>query len=103
MTNRTLGWWLLVAFAIVGLAVTAPVVSAHGGDPTHGTTADGIVTEGDTTGWAGWMNDHMTDQMGLDAIDEMESHMGVTVDELPHDPPEDNHTPTGLNGQGYGC
>jgi hypothetical protein len=41
--------------------------------------------------------------MGPNAVDEMEAHMGVTVDEMAQDMADDNHTATGMNGQGYGC
>lgn len=105
MTNRTLGWWLLVAFAIVGLAVTVPVVSAHGDEPTqeYETEADRMVADGETAGWAGWMDGHMADWMGPDAVDEMESDMGVTIDETTREMPSDDNTLAGLNERGYGC
>ncbi|TQQ78378.1 hypothetical protein EGH24_15005 [Halonotius terrestris] len=105
MTNRNLGRWLLVALAIVGLAFAAPVVSAHGGEPIQGneTIADRTPADGGAADWATWMEGHMTDYMGPDAIDEMEAHMGVTVDEMAQDMENDNYTATGMNGQGYGC
>lgn len=105
MTNRNLGRWLLVAIAIVGLAFAAPVVSAHGDEPTQGneTAADEMPADGDAADWAAWMDGHMTDHMGPDAVDEMEAHMGVTVDEMAQDMADDNHTAAGMNGQGHGC
>ncbi|SMO53091.1 hypothetical protein [Halorubrum cibi] len=105
MTNRNLGRWLLVALAIVGLAFAAPVVSAHGDDPAQGneTAAEGMPVDGDTTDWAAWMDGHMTDHMGPDAVDEMESHMGVTVDETAQDMTEDDHTTVGMYGRRHGC
>jgi hypothetical protein len=82
MTNFTLGRWLLVALAIVGLAFAAPVVSAHGTD----TTADDAPTDNATADdWATWMEPQMTEHMGPGAVEWMESHMGVTVDEMAQD------------------
>jgi hypothetical protein len=49
------------------------------------------------------MDGHMTDHMGPDAVDEMESHMGVTVDEMAQDMAGGDHTTAGMNGQGHGC
>lgn len=79
MTNFTLGRWLVVALAIVGLAFVAPVVSAHGNE----TTADDAPTSDETADdWAAWMKAQMTEHMGPDSVEWMESHMGVTVDEM---------------------
>ncbi|NHX37785.1 MULTISPECIES: hypothetical protein [Halolamina] len=105
MTNFKLGRWLLVALAIVGLAVAAPAVSAHGDEPGQGneTAADGMPVDGDAADWATWMEGHMTDYMGPNAVDEMESHMGVSVDEMAREMADEEHTSTGMNGQGHGC
>jgi len=82
MTTFTLGRWLLVAIAIVGLAIVAPVVSAH----TDESTADDAPLDGGTADdWAAWMEAHMTDYHGPEAVDWMESHMGVTVDRMAQD------------------
>jgi hypothetical protein len=82
MTNVKLGRWLLVALAIVGLAFAAPVVSAHGNE----TTADDASTDTTTADeWATWMEAQMTDHMGPGSVEWMESHMGVTVDEMAQD------------------
>lgn len=101
MTNRNPGRWLLVTLAIVGLAFVAPIVSAHGDEPAQGneTAADGMPVDDDAAGWAAWMEGHM----GPNAVDEMESYMGVTVDEMAHDMADDNHTTAGMNGQGHAC
>jgi len=78
MTNFELGRWLLVALAMLGLALAAPVVSAHGND----TTADDAPPYDETADdWAAWMAEHMTDHMGSGAVEWMESHVGVTADE----------------------
>lgn len=127
MTNMKLGPWLLVALAVVGLAFAAPAVSAHDDEPVQGneTAADGDVGD-----WAVWMEAHMTDHMGADAVDEMGSHMGVTIDEMEshmgvtadegaHEMTDDGHAHAGEttddhahagtteqghgNGQGHGC
>ena len=77
MTNFTLGRWLLVAVAVVGLAFAAPVVSAHSTD----TTADDTPTDNATADqWAIWMEAQMTEHMGPGSIEWMESQMGVTVE-----------------------
>ncbi|WP_336134706.1 hypothetical protein [Natronomonas amylolytica] len=104
MTNRKLGGWLLVALAIVGLAFAAPVVSAHGDEPTQGNeTVAGEMAESDTAGWAAWMEGRMTDHMGPGAVEEMESHTGMTVDEMAQEMADDNHPHRGMNGQANGC
>ena len=105
MSNRNLGRWLLVALAIVGLAFAAPVVSAHGDEPTQGneTAADQVSTNADAEEWAVWMEGHMTDHMGPNSVDEMETYMGVTVDEMAQDMADGNYTTGGIHGQGYGC
>lgn len=73
MTTTNLGRWLLVGFAIIGLAVAGPV-SAHG-DATTATDTQ-VDNESDGT-WGTWMEAQMTDHMGPDAIAWMESHIGV--------------------------
>ena len=98
MTDSRTGRWLLVALAIVGLAFTASVVSAHGDDPTgEDAPYDGTAAE-----WAAWMEAHTTDHMGPGAVEWMESHMGVTLDEMAQDMADgdDDH---GRYGQGRGC
>ena len=88
MTNFTLGRWLLVALAIAGLVFTTPVVSAHGTD----TTADDTPTENATAdGWAIWMEAQMSEHMGPSSVEWMESHMGVTIDEMAQDMTDDRH------------
>ena len=97
MTEIKLGHWLLVAFAIVGLAFAAPVVSAHGID----TTADDAPTDNATADdWATWMEAQMTEHMGPESVEWMESHMGVTVDEMGQDMADGEHR-GGMHGQGH--
>ncbi|MDL5363210.1 hypothetical protein [Halalkalicoccus sp. NIPERK01] len=97
MTTFKLGRWLLVALAIVGLAFAAPVVSAHGNE----TTADDAPPyDGTTADWAAWMEGHMTEHMGPGAVEWMESHMGVTVDEMAQDMGDDDYN-GGMYGQGH--
>ncbi|MDS0241689.1 MULTISPECIES: hypothetical protein [unclassified Haloferax] len=79
MTNFELGRWLLVALAIAGLAVAAPVVSAHGDGPT---ADDAPPADGTAADWAAWMESQMAEHMGPESVEWMESHMGVTVDEM---------------------
>jgi hypothetical protein len=97
MTNFKLGGWLLVALAIVGLAFVAPVVSAHGTD----TTADDAPTDNATADdWAAWMEAQMTEHMGPGSVEWMETHMGVTVDEMAQDMADDDYN-GGTYGQGH--
>jgi hypothetical protein len=73
--NTTLGRWLVVTLAVVGLALAVPAVGAHGDDPTPtNETAAAETPTNDTTVWPDWMADHM----GSAATEWMESHMGVT-------------------------
>ncbi|WP_332897334.1 hypothetical protein [Haladaptatus sp. CMSO5] len=97
MTNFKLGRWLLVALALVGLAFAAPVVSAHGND-----TAADDAPHSDATadGWVAWMEAQMTDHMGPGAIQWMESHMGVSVDEMAQGMTENGHDGR-MYGQGH--
>ena len=73
MTTTNLGRWLLVGFAILGLAVAAPV-SAHG-DATTAPDAPRDTQHDDD--WVTWMEAQMADHLGPDATEWMESHMGV--------------------------
>ncbi|WP_435158560.1 hypothetical protein [Haladaptatus sp. DFWS20] len=97
MTNFNIGRWLLVALAIVGLAFAAPVVTAHGNE----TTADDAPPyDGNAADWAAWMEAQMTDHMGPGSVEWMESHMGVTVDEMAQDMADDDYS-GGMYGQGH--
>ena len=97
MTNFTIGRWLLVALAIIGLAFAAPVVSAHGNETTAN---DAPPYDGTAADWAAWMEGHMTEHMGPGAVEWMESHMGVTVDEMAQDMADDDYD-GGMYGQGH--
>ena len=97
MTNVKLGRWLFVALAIVGLAFAAPAVSVHGNE----TTADDAPSaDGTDDDWATWMEAQMTEHMGPDNVEWMESHMGVTVDEMARDMAGDDYK-GGMYGQGH--
>jgi len=97
MTTFKIGRWLFVALAIVGLAFAAPLASAHGTD----TAADDAPPyDGTADDWAAWMEDHMTDHMGPGSVEWMESHMGVTVDEMARDMADDDYD-GGTYGQGH--
>jgi hypothetical protein len=97
MTNFPIGRWLLVALAIIGLAFAAPVVSAHGNETTAN---DAPPYDGTAADWAAWMEGHMTEHMGPGAVEWMESHMGVTVDEMAQDMADDDYD-GGMYGQGH--
>ena len=104
MTNVELGGWLLVALAIVGLALVPGMVSAHGTD----TTADDAPPYNAADDWAAWMTGHTTDHMGPGSVEWMESHTGVTVDEMAQDmTDEEYHSGAnddyngGMYGQGH--
>ncbi|AWB28673.1 hypothetical protein [Halococcoides cellulosivorans] len=94
MTNVRYGRWLLVAITIVGFAVALPVVSAHGTDTTAPNADDAPTTNATTDEWATWMNGHMTAHMGPGSVEWMESHVGVTVDEMARDMADDDHNGT---------
>ncbi|GKZ16100.1 hypothetical protein [Haladaptatus sp. T7] len=97
MTNFNIGRWLLLALAIVGLAFAAPVVTAHGNE----TTADDAPPyDGNAADWAAWMEAQMTEHMGPGSVEWMESHMGVTVDEMAQDMADNGHD-GGMYGQGH--
>ena len=97
MTNVKLGRWLLVALAIVGLAFAAPAVGAHGTD----TTANDAPTDNAAADdWATWMEAQMTEHMGPGSVEWMESHMGVTIEEMAQDM-ADNDYNGGMYGQGH--
>ncbi|WP_436927635.1 hypothetical protein [Halosimplex amylolyticum] len=99
MTNINVGRWLLVALAIVGLTLVAPVVRAHG---TETTAADAPKDNGTAAEWAVWMEGHMTDHMGPGAVEWMEWHMDVTIDEMAQNMADGDHG-GGMYGQGRGC
>jgi hypothetical protein len=97
MTTFRIGRWLLVVLAIVGLVFAAPLVSAHGTD----TTADDAPPyDGTADDWAAWMEAQMTEHMGPGSVEWMESHMGVTVDEMAQDMADDDYD-GGMYGQGH--
>lgn len=99
MTTFKLGHWLLVALALVGLALVVPLVGAHGNETTAG---DAPGDDGTAAEWADWMDSHVTDHMGPDGAEQMESHMGVSVDEMARDMAAGDHG-GGMGGQGHGC
>jgi len=97
MANYNLGRWLLVAFALVGLALAAPVVSAHGNETI---ADDAPPSDGHAGDWATGMDGYMTEHMGPGAVEWMESHMGVTHDEMARNTAHQNDH-RGMNGQGH--
>jgi hypothetical protein len=86
--NSTLGRWLLVTLALVGLALAVPAVGAHGDGPiqanettqTNTTVTAETPAVNNTADWPTWMEDHMATHMGPAASEWMESHMGVSLD-----------------------
>jgi len=97
MTTFTLGRWLLVGLAVVGLALAAPAVSAH----DNATTADDAHPSNETDDdWATWMEAQMTEHVDPGSVEWMESHMGVTVDEMAQNTIDDDHN-GGTYGQGH--
>ena len=117
MPTIELGRWLLVAVVIVGLAFAATVVSAHGTDTTtdhpyntttdhpYNTTTDNPYNgteappyNGTAAEWEIWMENHMTEHVGSGSVAWMESHMGVTVEEMAQHMAEANYTG---HGAGY--
>ena len=99
MTTFPIARWLTVAIALLGLAFAIPVVGAHG----DGAPADGASPgDGTAAGWADWMRAHMTSSMGPGAVEWMDSHMGVTVEEMAGYMFDDDHD-AGMYGRGDGC
>lgn len=89
--------WLVVVLAVVGLVSIAPAVSAHGAGPT----ADDTPPYGGTADeWTAWMEAHMTQHMGPGAVEWMESHMGVTVEEMGEYMAGHGHRGPGTDGGG---
>ncbi|QKG94342.1 hypothetical protein HPS36_15795 (plasmid) [Halorubrum salinarum] len=99
MTTFTIGRWLLVALAIVGLAFAAPVVSAHGEEST---VDDAPPYNGTADEWATWMDAQTTEHMGPGATEWMESHVGVTVEKMGQDMADDGDMNGYGSGAGYG-
>ena len=111
--TTTLGRWLLVALAILGVAILTPAVSAHGTGPA---ATDGAAYappgDGNATDWTAWMEARMTEHVGPGALEWMEAHTGTTIDEMgrymadgegPHGHGSGMYAPgTGMYGQG-GC
>jgi len=90
MIPNTVGRWLLVTLAILGLALAVPVVSAHGGDPVGvNETVDAEQPVVDRTDQVAWMDAHMgtaiPDARGWHMrppVDDMATHMGLTAEEM---------------------
>lgn len=99
MTNLTIGRWLLVVLALIGLVFAAPMVSADGNE----TAADDARSNDAAADWAAWMEAQMTEHMGPGAVEWMEAHMGVTVDEMARNMADGGHGASGMYGQGHGC
>ncbi|MFD1641617.1 hypothetical protein [Halohasta litorea] len=107
MIPNTVGRWLLVTLAILGVALAVPVVSAHGGDPVGiNETVDADQPVVDRTDRIAWMDTHM----GTDTVDargwhmgppveEMATHMGLTVDDMGQYMGIDDHREFGDDGR----
>lgn len=109
MSTITTGRVLLVAALALGLIVTAPAVSAHGGEPTaQPPTTDHPGADADASTWARWMESRMESHMGPGSVEWMESHMGLSVDEMARDMATGGHTQAeyghdhGEYGNGHG-
>lgn len=87
---------VLVLLSVLFLA--AGGVAAHGGDGDAGhTDAPGNET---AAGWGAWMEQHMTEHMGVDAAAWMQERMGMTFAEM------GEHMAAGEGGSmmgGMGC
>lgn len=89
MIHKTTTRWLLVTFALLGIVLAAPVVSAHAADPG----AADVPQTGDMTSleWNGtaadraaWMETRMATHMGPEGLAWMEARMGQPVGEMTH-------------------
>lgn len=80
MPDHTLGRWLLVVLAIIGLAVAMPPVSAHGDAPTPTETAAEERPADNET-----VDVHAAHHAGTETVEWMDAHMGALADEMvPH-------------------
>ncbi len=107
MTTIKIGRWLLVALAIVGLTMAAPAVSAHGtettahgGSPFDGPADERTTDEWTADEWTAWMQSQMTRHMGPGAVEWMESHMGVSVEQMGQFMADGNHRGPGMTARG---
>lgn len=99
MIPNTVGRWLLVTLAILGLTLAIPVVSAHGGTPVgvnETIDADHPAVDGADRG--AWMDTQMrTDAVGTQGwhmgppVGEMGQHMGQTAGEMAQHMGVDDH------------
>jgi len=80
MTETNVGIWLVVGFAVLGLLVAVPAISAHGNDTVldNETTTDGTSQDGERIAW---MAEHVTSDMGVNASEWMTTHEGVNNSE----------------------
>lgn len=103
MTTITAGRWLLVALVIVGLALAATAVSAHGTDtttdlPHNGTDASPY--SGSAAEWDGWMESHATGHGGHGTG--VHFHGAHTDDARRDDTHRDDAHGGGVQGNGHG-
>lgn len=107
MIPNTVGRWLLVPLAILGLALAVPVVSAHGGAPVGvNETVDAEQPVVDRTDRIAWMDTHMgTDTFDARGwhmgppVEDMATHMGLTVEEMAQYMGTDDHREFGNSGR----
>ncbi|WP_311170380.1 hypothetical protein [Halobellus ordinarius] len=77
MNTRTFGRTLFVALAVLGLALAAPAVGAHGDAPA---TDEAPTADTNATDRSGWMLGEMTERLGPGAAERMASHAGMSGD-----------------------
>lgn len=119
MTTNTAGRWLLVALAVVGLALAATAVGAHGNDTTTATphdATDAAPYDGTAEEREHWMERRMTEHADAGSVDRTGSHVGVTTGETARGVADGDHDHAtghetdgvddtrddGVHGDGYG-
>jgi len=102
MTNLPTGRWLLVGLAIIAVVMAAPLASAHGPGPTATAANETPPYNGTTDDWAAWMEAHMAEHMGPGAVEWMEAHMGLTVEQMSEHMADDGdgHAGPWMDGNG---
>ena len=76
MRNFTLT--VLAAIAVLLLAVGG--VAAHGSDTAS--DHDDVPENASAAEWAAWMEQHMTEHMGVDAAAQMQDRMGMSYEQM---------------------
>lgn len=98
---RTLTIGLVAVLVLLG-GVGGTVV-AHGDDQS-GHDHDEVPDNETAEEWADWMEQHMIDHMGAEAVEHMQAHMGMSFEEMgEHMSHMDDSHQEHEHGSGMGC